>query len=73
MKKNWNYPDGTAKSLANQLKKFRARTEETAYSEINPYADNDRKEVVRQIDWGMFNSVIQQLEFIYDARKKYGR
>ena len=71
--KPFNYPDASAKKLANQLKKFRARTEETAYSETNPHADNDRKEVVRQINWSIYSELIQQLEFTYDARKKHGR
>lgn len=71
--KNFNYPDKTAKKLSNLMKKFRAQTEETAYSELNPFADQDRKEVVRQIDWRSFDEVVKQLSFTYDQRKKYGR
>lgn len=55
------------------MKKFRAKTEEIALSELNPYAEADRREVVRQIDWAAFSEVISQLEFTYDHRKKYGR
>jgi hypothetical protein len=71
--KQFNYPDKSAYWLAAQMKKFRARTEETAYSEMNAYADHDRREVVRQIDWDAYDKVISQLEFTYLQRKKYGR
>lgn len=69
--KNFNYPTKSAYKLATQMKHFRARTEEIAYSEINNNAENDRKEVVRQIDWTAFNEVIAQLEFCYNQQKKY--
>jgi hypothetical protein len=69
----FNYPDKAAKSLASKMKSFRRKTEETATSEINPHAESDRSEVVRQIDWAKFDEIISQLEFVYDHRKKYGR
>ncbi|UOF80761.1 hypothetical protein [Microviridae sp.] len=71
--KPFNYPDKTAKSLAVQLKKFRARTEKTAYSEVNPHAESDRIEVIKKVDWDAYNALIDQLEFTYDKRKQNGR
>lgn len=67
----FNYPKKTAYKLAQQMKKFLARTEETAHSKVNNQADHDRTEVVRQIDWQAFNKVIEQLEFCYKHDKKY--
>ncbi len=71
--KAFNYPDITAKKLASQMRQFLAQTENTAHSEVNPYAENDRVEVVRSIDWSAFNTVIEQLEITYTHRKQYGR
>ena len=56
-----------------KLKKFRARTEQTSHSEINPHADMDRIEIVRRIDWHAYDELVKQLEFTYDQRKKHGR
>lgn len=69
--KSFDYPKKAAYKLAVDMQKFLARTEETAHSEINPRADQDRAEVVRQIDWAAFNKVIKQLSFCYLQDKKY--
>lgn len=69
--KPFNHPKKTAYKIAQDMKRLRARTEETAYSETNPEADQDRAEVVRQIDWNLFNEMIKQLEFAYLNDKKY--
>lgn len=71
MNKNWHYPKETAYKIGEQLKNFRARTEETAFSEYNLNADHDRSEVVRQIDWAAFDKIIEQLQFNYLMDKKY--
>jgi hypothetical protein len=63
--KTWNYPAKSAFKLAQQMRKFRAQTEENALSETNPNADNDRREVVRQMDWYAFSQVIDYLEFTH--------
>lgn len=57
-----------ASKLAKKMREFRAITEETAYSEGNGNEDNDRKEVIKQINWTSFNEVIDQLEF-YEKNK----
>lgn len=62
---NFNYPKKAAYKLAHDMRKFLKQTESTAYSEINPAADHHRAEVVRQIDWGKFAEIIDQLEFTY--------
>lgn len=59
---NLHSPKKQAWQLAQQLRKFRAKTEETAPT-FN--ADAERMEVVREIDWTAYNSVIEQLEFLY--------
>lgn len=69
--RSFNHPKKSAYKLAQQMKQFLTRTEETAYSETNPQADHDRTEVVRQIDWQAFNKIIEQLEFCYKHDKKY--
>lgn len=61
----FNYPAKTAFSLAKKMRKFRAKTEATALSDLNHKAEDERCEVVRQIDWAAFNEVIKQLEFTY--------
>lgn len=71
--KQFNYPKKSAYALAVAMKRFRAKTEETAHSEYNYRAEQDRIEVVRQIDWSAFNEVIKQLEFEYLQLKKYKR
>lgn len=73
MSNTMNYPKGAAYKLAQQMRTFLARTEETAYSEINPRAEQDRVEVIRQIDWDAFSRVMDQLEFCYKMEKKYGK
>ena len=67
-----NYPKKAAYKLAQQMKEFRVKTEETQYSEINQRADLDRAEVVRQMDWTKYHEVIEYLEFCYlmDKKKK---
>lgn len=69
MKTNFNYPAKSAKGLAIKMRQFRAKTENTAYSELNPNADSDRVEVVRNIDWAAFDTIINQLEFVYNSKK----
>lgn len=63
MQTTFNYPKKEAFNLAKKMRQFRAKTEETASSEVNVNADQHRAEVVRQIDWTAFNDVINQLEF----------
>jgi len=65
-----NYPKKYAYSLGSQLKKFRAASEDSITSEINPKASEDMKEVIRQIDWSIFNTIINQLQFCYKQRQK---
>jgi len=68
--KNFNYPKKSAYKLAKQMSRFQVRTESVANSEINHDAENDRAELVSQIDWVAFNEVVRQLEFLYLQRKK---
>lgn len=63
--KPFNYPKKSAYQLAQKMREFLTKTEETAHSEINVNADSDRSEVVRQINWSAFNEVIRGLEFPY--------
>lgn len=65
-----NYPKSAAYRLAQQMRTFLARTEETAHSEINPRAEQDRVEVVRTIDWVSFSNIIDQLEYPYLKDRK---
>lgn len=67
---NFNYPFRSAFKLAKQMRELRAKTEETAYSETNHQADLNRAELVRQIDWRMYQEVIDQLEFCYKQQLK---
>ncbi len=66
----WNFPKKTAASLAKKMREFRARTEETATSEVNPNAEYHRVEVVRQIDWSAFDKLIDELEFCHKNDNK---
>lgn len=43
------------------LKKFRAVSEETDYSESNPNADLIRTNIVKHTDWDKLNDVINDL------------
>jgi len=61
----FNWPITSALKLAAKMRDFRARTEETAHSEVNPNADDDRATVVSLIDWGKYDDVINQLEHAY--------
>lgn len=70
---HFNYPKKAAYALAVSMRRFRAKTEEMAHSEYNHRCDEDRVEVVRQIDWKAFNEVIEQLEFSYLQLKKHKR
>jgi len=58
-----DYPIKQAAKLANDLKKFRAMSEQDIYSELNVNAQEQMREVVRQIDWTAFNTIINQLEY----------
>lgn len=62
---HFNNPAKEAFNLAAKLKEFRAKTEITAYSETNQNAEQERRDVVRQIDWAAFNEIVNQLEFTY--------
>lgn len=64
-----NYPDKTAYMIAQKLRKFRAESEQFISSEINVNADEQMRNVVRQIDWKAYNDIINQLEFTYKQRK----
>lgn len=68
--KSFNYPKRVAFILGTKMKQFRARTEDHAYSEVNPYAEEHRVEVVRQIDWEAFDKVIKQLQFLHNQTIK---
>lgn len=57
-------------NLAQKMRKFRAQTEQTQYSETNPNVDQLRVEVVRQIDWAAFDKIIGHLEFCQLAARK---
>lgn len=70
MKSNFNYPKKSAFALGAKMRAFLIQTENAATSEVNVNADHDRAEVVRQIDWGKFNDIINQLQYPYIQQQK---
>lgn len=63
---NMNYPKSIAHRVAQNLRRFRAASEKQITSEVNPKAQEEMREIVRQIDWGKYDEIIKQLEYCFE-------
>jgi len=68
---NIDNPKKMAYQLGKRLSDFRKWSEDIITSESNPNANEDMREVVRQIDWNAYNDIINQLEFCHKQDKKH--
>lgn len=61
-----NYPKSIAHRVAQNLRRFRAASEKQITSEVNPKAQDEMREIVRQIDWDKYDEIIKQLEYCFE-------